>query len=432
MQNRLKAFLTNAALLVVTLGCAEVVLQIANHYSTRAARVLAHPKHRDSPYVFDVDRGFRGNPRRFDHDGRGFRNAGGIEQTEILAIGDSQTYGVGVERQRAWPYAIHEDFDYDVYNMGLGGYAPPHHLFSLDQMLDLKPRVVVYAVYFGNDLMESFAIARDHPELRAHIDDGVWAAAMLQDDATPLEDAIDLFVRRGAPAPEDETDNQSTLTAFRTFVSERVMIYALARAAFHVTDERYVPGLLSRDFEKAKAAITSRERDYCSVYDDGSWRTILTAPYRGFMLDSEDARVEAGFFVMVHALERVIAMADGVGARTVIALIPTKETVFAQRMSELSEHPKLTRLVEDEARYKARLVAALRNRRVTIVDTLAALAGSTRPPYFEDADGHPNMYGHGVLSSVIGPELRGPEAALPRFALEDVRREANAGKRQAP
>ncbi len=417
MSPRSRALTINLALLFATLVALELGLQIAQRSSTRAARVLAHPRHRDNPYVLDSKRGFRGNPKRFDHDGRGFRNAPGIEETEVLAIGDSQTYGVGVDRVRAWPYAIHEDLDIDVYNMGLGGYAAPHHLFDLDAMLDLHPKVVVYGVYFGNDLMESFAIARDHPELRAHVEEDVWANAMLRDAATPVEDAIDLFVRRGAKAPLDPTESIEWTERVRAFVSEHFMLYALARAAYHVTDHEETIGLLSRDFDTARRAITPRQAPYATPYADNGWRTILTSAYRGYMVDREDPRVEAGFFVMLHALERIIAMAQGAGARTIIVLIPTKETVFSSRMEDLGGHAGLAELVANEAYFKARLVQALSTRKVTFVDPLPDLIAAGASPYYEDADGHPNAGGHGVIAAAVEAALQGPEASLPTFAI---------------
>ncbi|MEQ9503267.1 MAG: hypothetical protein RIT81_40775 [Deltaproteobacteria bacterium] len=416
MKSRARSLAINIALLMFTFGALEIGLQIAQRVSDRAARALAHPEHRDNPYVLDKDRGFRGNPRRFDHDGRGYRNADDIEKTHILAIGDSQTYGVGVDRVRAWPYAIHEDLDIDVYNMGLGGYSPAHHLFDMDRMLGLHPKVVVYGVYFGNDLMESFAIARDHPELRAHVDDDVWTAAMLRDEATPIESAIDLFVRRGAPAALEVPKEPSLFARARNWVSDHFMLYAVARSAYHLTEPRNTHSLLTRDFDKTKAAITPREAQYCSAYEDASWRTFLTAPYRGYMIDREDPRVEAGFFVMVHALERIIAMADGAGAAVIVVLIPTKERVFASRIEDLAAHPKLPELVANEEHYKSRLVAALKTRRVTIVDVLPALVESGRQPYFEDADGHPNDYGHGRIAEAVAGALPAPSAQVPRFA----------------
>lgn len=411
-----RAWTINLAVLFATMAVLEVSLHAARRSSTRAARVLAHPKHRDSPYVEDAKRGFRGNPRRFDHDGRGYRNADGIELTDVLAIGDSQTYGVGVDRVRAWPYAIHEDLEITVYNMGVGGYSPPHHLFEVDGILDLRPKVVVYGVYLGNDLLESFAIARDHPEFRAHVADDVWANAMLRDHATPLEDAINLFVRRGSQAPLSVVEHPTLLQRGRAFVSDHFMLYALGRSLLHVTDDRETIDLLSRDFEVASNAIRPEQRHYAAPYQDAEWRTIMTAAYRGYMVDPTDARVEAGFHVAVDALEEIIAMSEGARARTIILLIPTKETVYSSRMDDLSAYPGLEALVSHEAHYKQRLIAALSSRKVTFVDPLPDLIVAPSNPYFEDADGHPNDLGHGIIARAVEDALRGREASLPVFA----------------
>lgn len=403
----------NVGVAVMALFFCEVLLQVAARTSNRAARALAHPQHRDTPYVPDAARGFRGNPKRFDHDSRGYRNATDYEQTDVLVIGDSQTYGVGVERAQAWPSVLHETTELDVYNMGIGGYAAPHHLFELDSMLHLHPETVVFAVYFGNDFLESFAIARDHPKLRAHVPIDLWDKAIAADETEPLEERISLFVRRGRPAEVDTDPYKPTLLdSLRTLVSEKVMLYALVRAVIHAGDVPETQPLLSRDFEAVKRGLEDDQRRYCSPQDDGEWRTILTAPYRGFTVDPEDPRVEAGFLVSLHALEQIIAMAEGASARMLVVLIPTKETVFASRVEDPAAHPGLARLVENEARYRGRLVDALRARRVEVVNVLPALRAASRQPYFEDADGHPNQYGHEIIAAAVATALQGPSAEL--------------------
>ena len=56
---------------------------------------------------------------------RGFRH--------IVAIGDSQTYGMAVRREQAWPQQIETLSGRTVYNMSFGGYGLVEGLALLEE-----------------------------------------------------------------------------------------------------------------------------------------------------------------------------------------------------------------------------------------------------------------------------------------------------------
>jgi hypothetical protein len=56
--------------------------------------------------IKDEKLGWRPNPRTPGHDPIGFRNENVPEDVSVLAMGDSQTYGVGVSREQAWPQQL--------------------------------------------------------------------------------------------------------------------------------------------------------------------------------------------------------------------------------------------------------------------------------------------------------------------------------------
>lgn len=79
--------------------------------------------------------------------------------SRILAIGDSFTFGVGVQAEDAFPEILERDLGerwpgaWTVRNGGVGGYGPlrsAHHLFASQGAW--RPDVVVHLLYVGNDL----------------------------------------------------------------------------------------------------------------------------------------------------------------------------------------------------------------------------------------------------------------------------------------
>src|SRR5262245_45630584 len=62
----------------------------------------------------------------------GFRNKQVPSSVDIVAIGDSHTYGNTAKMAEAWPQVLGGLTRRSVYNMGLGGYGPNQyfHLFK--------------------------------------------------------------------------------------------------------------------------------------------------------------------------------------------------------------------------------------------------------------------------------------------------------------
>src|SRR5437762_10854908 len=95
-------------------------------------------------------------PNAPGHDARGFRNAQALSKAEVVAIGDSQTWGVNVLPADAWPQQLGRRSGLSVYNMGVGSYGPDQYLILTDQALQLSPKTIVIGLYPGNDLYDAY------------------------------------------------------------------------------------------------------------------------------------------------------------------------------------------------------------------------------------------------------------------------------------
>jgi len=94
------------------------------------------------------------------HDAWGFRNVEVPEQAEIVAIGDSQTYGVAACAHNSWPSQLEHITGRRVYNLGMSGYGPVQYQHLLGtRALTLHPKVVIVALYFGNDMLDAWDMA---------------------------------------------------------------------------------------------------------------------------------------------------------------------------------------------------------------------------------------------------------------------------------
>ena len=93
------------------------------------------------------------------------------------------------------------------------------------------------------------------------------------------------------------------------------------------------------------------------------------------------------------------------GVRFLVALMPTKESVFWPRVKDPDRHAGLREQVSLEDRWRDELSEALRSRDIEMVDLLGRLRQAPSQPYYEDIDGHPNFVGNQVIEAAIAVHL---------------------------
>jgi lysophospholipase L1-like esterase len=96
-------------------------------------------------------------------DARGFRNPDGIESAEVAFVGDSYTEAAQVEAEETFVQRFAARTGRSVANLGRGAYGPQQERLVLERVaLGLRPRLVVWQLFDGNDLgdAEQFAAWR--------------------------------------------------------------------------------------------------------------------------------------------------------------------------------------------------------------------------------------------------------------------------------
>jgi lysophospholipase L1-like esterase len=96
----------------------------------------------------------------------GFRNKVVPNAPDVIAIGDSQTFGMNAPLEANWPSRLGVELarqkapvKAQVYSMATGGWGAVQYLDMVRKASVFGPKVVVVAFYSGNDPMESFRVA---------------------------------------------------------------------------------------------------------------------------------------------------------------------------------------------------------------------------------------------------------------------------------
>ena len=344
---RLRAAGVNLALLltsvVFALAAGEVGLRIAA------------PENRRSP---DARLWFRGNPAHPEHDSRGFRNPHALERADVVLLGDSHTYGTTVSPNDTWARVVAAETGAAVYNMAIPGWGAGQAATFLPDALALKPKTILYGLFFGNDFIDALRV------------DGrsEWLSAAL------------------LPCWED----RRIPTGVRAFFSRRSRVYGLARRLYRTV----VPYPEAGDPEAGGASTLG-----------------IAASFYLCHLDDSDPRIRAGIEITKSTLLAMARDARAAGATFAVVLLPTKESVFAPRVADLDAHDGLAELVAAESRLRDELTAVLRADDVPVLDVLPALRNAPRQPYPVIRDQHPNAAGHRVIGLETARFVHGLRAA---------------------
>jgi hypothetical protein len=387
---------------------AEISLQILAAISRTVDAALSPTPVRG--FVADRELSWRGNPEFPEHDGLGFRNASVPEQAEIIALGDSQTYGSNVSRDAAWPHQLNERAFGSSYNMAFPGWGPLQSYLILDEALTLRPRLIIEAIYFGNDLVDSFTFVyqRDRLEQFKSTDEDVRRALGDASDAQPWDD--NPIANQSPVDREREIDPESSPSSPEEWIRESSRLYGLWSALGRAYDyyQRH-PVRPEADEENDPLRDDDHIRFHGSAFD-----TVLTPTYRLPAVQLSDPRVEEGLRITVDALREMRQRSASSGADFQVLFIPTKELALADVVAlELGSLPQdLAFYASAEERARMALHDSLADEHIPVIDTLPVLqqlAQDGTLPYSETRDGHLSTAGHRAVADLIHASVARPD-----------------------
>jgi hypothetical protein len=318
------------------------------------------------------------------HDAWGFRNRVVPSTAEIVCIGDSMTYGVAARARDSWPAALAPMIGEKTYNMALGGYGPIQYLHLLrTQAVALHPRIVIVGLYLGNDLVDAYNMVQSHKAWKDY----------------KTGDFSDLPPQLIFPRSEGKF-----LGGLRDWLSRKSVVYVL------------VTQLPFFNFVRKKEAPGYDVSDIRIEYHDAKHNEIFYVDSRLRPLDLADARIKAGLEITKHAMVDMSGDAKRSAIRLVVAVIPTKERVYANVLSQ-AEHltgssgrdkEVLGNALRDEDIARDAIISFLRQQQIEVIDLLPALSLEVaRQDLYPLTESHPNSAGYSVIAESIAHYLGG-------------------------
>lgn len=352
----MKKIATNIAIMLVSIFISLFVLEIA-------ARQIINPIDVLLPIMeHDKDLGHRILANTGGHDALGFRNKEFPRTANIVAIGDSMTYGISATHKGAWPTQLQKLTGQTVYNMALGGYGPVQYLHLLKTKTDnFKPEKIIVAIYLGNDLFDVYNMTKGEKRI------------------------TNVFI-------EDESE-QKMLGGLRNMLSENSVVYRVITQSSLFSFVR-------------KYEVTS---DPEKLFIDGH---KLDPKHMLKFMDIDSAEIGSALKQLETILTEMASYADRSGADLHFLIIPTKETVlFPQVTAKLSKDDQLIfeKLVDVETRILSKIRDFASRNSIQSINVLPVLRKASEKglAIYPFNDGHPNELGYGLIAQAVNEKISG-------------------------
>lgn len=391
---------------------AELAVKAAAWVSPKIAYEL-QPPWSNRAMVEDPVLGYRLSPYFPGLDKKGYRNESVLEQADILAIGDSFTYGYTVKIDKSWPAHLEKATGLSVYNTGVGGYGPCEHLGVFNELSELQRDLTVVALYLSNDLSDAYTsvyLEGRCPELKIKDEAVLAELETLRTSAALREQAIALGMYE-VPHPflEGMPENNTMQTTWRDHSS----LFSLLRTVNHrLTDftlERFGASSGTDTFEMSAArknAVTYEETD--------ELKTVFRDPMiENLAIDQSDLRILEGRKITERAILAMQEQTKKRDSKLLVTIIPGKalvyDPVFANSDPETLNLPdSFLRQIELEEQLRVNLIDFLTLQGIEFVDAtpdLVKLVENNINPYYEYSNEHPNENGYLAIANAIQKKL---------------------------
>ena len=323
-------------------------------------------------------------PHSSGFDEWGFRNQRVPMNVDVVAIGDSHTYGNNAKMEDSWPYVAGRSTGLRVYNLALGGYGPNQYYYLLKtKALRLKPRWILCGVWLGDDLENAFLITYGK-DYWSFLRNGEWT----QTDS-------DIW---------QHEEYSRSFKDVRTWLSRNSIVYQLV---FHGP----ILGQLKGASQVREAARGEDPLITALTLPEANIQEAFRPVRYSKNLDQHDPSIREGMRITLHLLKEMYKVSRENGAQFVVVLIPTKESVFAPYLlghSEIHLSEVIDKLITEEQIARNELVDLFKRDGIPYIDTLPALRREVGNQlyYRGSSDMHPIKNGYAVIGNEVAAFLK--------------------------
>jgi hypothetical protein len=335
-----------------------------------------------------------------EYDSRGFRNLKAVDQADIVAIGDSQTFGYKALRIESWPAQLETISGKAVYQLAHVGWGPAQYRALLPTALSLKPKTVVVGLYAGNDLLGSVDQVYRLAYWTPYRDSSFVYSTDITDTLIDTSIALDDGYAPGS--------FWNKFTRFRQIARGYSRIFEILDADFAYA---WWQSPLGETPEERKNRFDTLLQSHpgLGIRLEGITGTILSPSYRYPAVDLTNATTKEGWRLTKSFLREMHDGTKEAGAQLLIVFIPTKEMVYLEsaRMASTTI-PGFEEYEWAERNLSSAVTDFCITEKIDCVFPLRDMAielNKSIPLYERINNGHPIVGGYRIIAETIARHL---------------------------
>lgn len=372
------------------LGAFLILLSIAVAilFSEFTARTFLHKVDYLQPHLTsDPKLGFVIEPYSAGHDKWGFRNRNFRDRVDIVALGDSITYGNCALSSYSWPALLESKTNKKVYNMGVGGYGPVQYYYLLkEKAFQLKPNIIIVGLYLGNDLWDAHNMIYTLQYWGDFRDNNYISNGKKFDNDNSLRLIENI----------DPGNKANTIKSFlaHNSILYRIMVYSI----------------LGEVAKWEEATFRGRFNDKIVLLEDKR-RNIKTSFVSGeniFGLDINNKEIKEGLIKTLLIFDKMHELCRQRKISFVVVVMPTKARVYSKFIdSTLDKYGLIRKQIEYEREVTRDIIDHFKKNGINYLEVLSFLQNriGTQMIYTASIDGHPNRWGYEVIAQAIADYL---------------------------
>ncbi|MGA8151670.1 MAG: hypothetical protein WB952_12020 [Terriglobales bacterium] len=321
------------------------------------------------------------------YDAWGFRNPKVPDHADIVAIGDSHTYGNTARMEDSWPMVLGHMTGRTVYNMGMGGYGPNQYYYLLKtKALNLKPRLIICGLYMGDDFENAYQITygldywkdlRELPSQQTNYH--IW----------------------------ETQDGPVWHKRIRVWLSRHSVVYQLLlHSSFLGRFQGEAQIKIDPKVDPSVTALVMPEKNILEAFRPEEFARAL---------DQQNPNIREGMRITFHLLQDMKQICDQNQIQFLVVVIPTKETVFwpyIERQPQMPLHDAIEKVFANEQLARDSLFAYFHSAGISSVDALPAMRASAEHRLYARTaqDTHPSRNGYRVIAETLAGALKQDQA----------------------
>jgi hypothetical protein len=320
------------------------------------------------------------------HDKRGFRNNSDLDNADIVALGDSLTYGFASLSTYSWPSILSRLSHKVVYNMGVGGYGPIQYYYLLNNYaLQLKPKIIIIGYFIGNDLFDTYNMIYNYEYWDKFKDKKVPYnnKYYIGDKSEYLN--MDSIIQKNRLSK-----NIGYGKYLRDYLAHTSILY------------RIITNSIIGDIFRKKEVLLNNLVNEDIVVVRGEYQTAFNPGYLYNLIDLNNGNIRQGLDNSLFLLNEMNLTCKNNQISLIVLLLPTKESVYSEVIKNNVDNKLLSQCVENYFKISKEMIDYMEKNNIKYIDLLPTMQESiNKKLYFANTDTHPNKAGNFIIAKKI-------------------------------